>query len=701
MELDKIRKNKSSTIRKINYSQFILFNKFKFKGNNVLNSESNSKKVNFEGKNNEKKNNEILKEKEKKVKELQEQLEKEKGERYKFELKFINLQREYEKNKLFEEQNRNKNFLEKSEICDYWNKFANNDINNFIDFEEDPFIFHFLISEFFCLCSNLIKDFLYQKYNKLLLSLNLPISQNGLYQISKTLKPFILDNISVIVFNEQENEIFLEKFKKIYKENYIKNINEKIDEFNDIINDNSFKVMLNNVKNLTLFAFFNEPILYFDIEKEVNKRKIEIIKVNNNIDKYIIVNYDGNNEFEGIILLNPPLTKSGNVISILSDLKKVILKCNKEQICKIKEKENYILFKNNNYICNNNNNKHSKSNNNIYKINYRNPIREIKEEFENTENFLLFNKTKSNSHPSLNLYNSKSQFVNDYTHNTSNEETNYFNTNNYFFTVIESDNKKELKISYDQNIYKSERNDTLKEKTFLNPKTICVKKPFSKTQIETLGNRKLIKIFKFQMKKKYTKHEKRNKDIIPDKILLFLKPKNKKKNNEIIKNINLQKIEKIKKLKSHNLKLSLYNCLLSLKNSETKNNKNHKANKKKNNSKNNNIQNIKLINIKTLTTKKRSKSNKKPNIDYITFFLNDLERSNLKITEENLSHNQIKLKDKFKFENEDDIDINNSKNENLKCKVVKIKSNNNNKENVIHNYIKINTISNNYNKNKK
>ena len=54
MELDKIRKNKSSTIRKINYSQFILFNKFKFKGNNVLNSESNSKKVNFEGKNNEK-----------------------------------------------------------------------------------------------------------------------------------------------------------------------------------------------------------------------------------------------------------------------------------------------------------------------------------------------------------------------------------------------------------------------------------------------------------------------------------------------------------------------------------------------------------------------------------------------------------------------------------------------------------------------
>ena len=37
--------------------------------------------------------------------------------------------------------------------------------------------------------------------------------------------------------------------------------------------------MLNNVKNLTLFALFNEPILYFDVIKDVDKRKIEIIKV--------------------------------------------------------------------------------------------------------------------------------------------------------------------------------------------------------------------------------------------------------------------------------------------------------------------------------------------------------------------------------------------------------------------------------------
>ena len=67
--------------------------------------------------------------------------------------------------------------------------------------------------------------------------------------------------------------------------------------------------MLNNVKNLTLFALFNEPILYFDVIKDINKRKIEIIKVNNDTQKYIIVNFDDSEKFKGIILLNPPITK--------------------------------------------------------------------------------------------------------------------------------------------------------------------------------------------------------------------------------------------------------------------------------------------------------------------------------------------------------------------------------------------------------
>ena len=433
MNVEKIR-HQTPTIRKIHYSKLLLFNKFSFKfnvqKNQYIPSKSTSKKVYFRAKNDPSEiNKKLLKQKDKKVQELQQKLEKEKDERYKCQVKYLCLQQAYEQQKLIEEQTKNKNFLEKSEICDYWLQFAGNDINNFIDFEDEPYIFYYLISELFILCSELIKEFLFQKYSKLLLSLNLPSTENSLEQISKTLKPFILENMSAIVFNAQENDIFLENFKITYKENYIKNINEKIDEFEDIINDNSFKKMLNNVKNLTLFALFNEPILYFDIVKNVNERKIEIIKVKNDTEKYIIVNSDGTNEFEGIILLHPPITKSGNTIAILSDLKTVILKCSKEQINKLKQKE----------LTN-------KDDINLF-IDKRNSIRKIQEEFNyNNEKCLIF-KTTFNSHPCLNLYNSKTQILNENTYHTSNEDTNFFNNNfgNYYLTEYENEIKKKIK----------------------------------------------------------------------------------------------------------------------------------------------------------------------------------------------------------------------------------------------------------------
>ena len=509
MNVEKIR-HQTPTIRKIHYSKLLLFNKFSFnynvQKNQYIPSKSTSKKVYFRPKNALSEiNKKLLKQKDKKVQELQQKLEKEKDERYKCQVKYLCLQQAYEQQKLIEEQTKNKNFLEKSEICDYWLQFAGNDINNFIDFEDEPYILYYLISELFILCSELIKEFLSQKYSKLLLSLNLPSTENSLEQISKTLKPFILENMSAIVFNDQENDIFLENFKITYKENYIKNINEKIDEFEDIINDNSFKKMLNNVKNLTLFALFNEPILYFDIVKNVNERKIEIIKVKNDTEKYIIVNSDGTNEFEGIILLNPPITKSGNTIAILSDLKKVILKCSKEQINKLKQKE----------LTN-------KDDINLF-IDKRNSIRKIQEEFNyNNEKCLIF-KTTFNSHPCLNLYNSKTQILNENTYHTSNEDTNFFNNNfgNYYLTEYENENKKENKIKDNQ-----KENDNIKNK--INTKNIG-NNPITKNQINSLisiNNKKLLKIYKCEVKKKQNKYEKKNKELIPEKILMLMRPKN-------------------------------------------------------------------------------------------------------------------------------------------------------------------------------
>ena len=524
MNVEKIR-HQTPTIRKIHYSKLLLFNKFSFKynaqNNQYIPSKSTSKKVYFRPKNDPSEiNKKLLKQKDKKVQELQQKLEKEKDERYKCQVKYLCLQQAYEQQKLIEEQTKNKNFLGKSEICDYWLQFSGNDINNFIDFEDEPYILHYLISELFILCSELIKEFLSQKYSKLLLSLNLPSTENSLEQISKTLKPFILENMSAIVFNDQENDIFLDNFKITYKENYIKNINDKIDIFEEIINDNSFKKMLNNVKNLTLFALFNEPILYFDIEKNVNERKIEIIKVKNDTEKYIIVNSDGTNEFEGIILLNPPITKSGNTIAILSDLKKVILKCSKEQINKLKEKE----LKNNDDI-------------NLF-IDKRNSIRKIQKEFDyNNEKCLIF-KTSFNSHPSLNLYNSKTQILNENTYHTSNEDTNFFSNNfaTYYLTEYENENKKENKIKNNQ-----KENDKITNKK--NTKNIG-NNPITKNQINSLisiNNKKLMKIYKYQVKKKQNKYEKKNKELIPEKILMLMRPKNVNKNYKKINSKELKR----------------------------------------------------------------------------------------------------------------------------------------------------------------
>ena len=482
---DEKRRNQTPTVRKINYSKLLLFSKLysklllfsklSFKNNphknNYLSSKSTSKKAYFIPK---KKaihiNKKLLEEKDKKVQELQLKLEKEQDERYKCQVKYLCLQQAYEQQKLIEEHN---------------------DINNFIDFEDEPYILHYLISELFILCYDLIKEFLTQKYNKLLISLNLPSTENGIDQIAKTLKPFILENMSAIVFNDQENDIFLDNFKKNYKENYIKNINERLDEFEDIIHDKSFKVMLNNVKNLTLFALFNEPILYFDVIKDINKRKIEIIKVNNDTQKYIIVNFDGSEKFEGIILLNPPITKSGNTIAILSDLKKVILKCNKEQIDKLKEKEEFNLTLNNN-----------KS---ISKFK-RNTFKNIQKEFnDNSDFFLLYKTSFYSSFPSLNLYNSKTQIINDYSHHTSKEE--------YYLIDIyqEKENKKEVKLLNKSN-EKIDKKEKDNNENTLKKKTIQTKDytPLTKNQINSLislTNRKLMKIYEFQVKKKYSKNE--------------------------------------------------------------------------------------------------------------------------------------------------------------------------------------------------
>ena len=270
--------------------------------------------------------NKISEEKDKRLKELEEKYEKEHKERYKIELKLLNLKQDIEKEKIECQLKKNKNFLEKSEVVEKWEKFALNDITeNFVDFS--PIQIYHLVSNLFFLCKELLNNILTEKYNQLLNCFNIPSNSKNLESIQLRLKPFILDNMSDIIFNEKDSFIFLNNLKKDFKTFSSEIIKNKENEFNDLINDNSFKTMIECIKNLILFAMFNEPILNFNIEKNYLNRKIETIKVTkNNKDNYIIVNEPGINDFEAIILLYPPITKSGNEIAELNDLKKIIIK---------------------------------------------------------------------------------------------------------------------------------------------------------------------------------------------------------------------------------------------------------------------------------------------------------------------------------------------------------------------------------------
>ncbi len=275
-------------------------------------------------------NNKIIEEKDKLLQELREKLQKEKDEKFKVQIECMKLKKIQEENSLKTNLKNSKNFLEKSEIIDKWIKFAKNDImENFVDFS--PLQIYHLISDLFILCSELLEILLKEKYIIILNYLNIPESNSQMKNISQDLKNIILGNIEKVIFIEEESEKFVKNFKKEYREKCLKYIKKKDEEFNEFLNDKSFKSMLDGVKNIILFGMFNEPNLHFEIEEDPSKRIIEEILIKNNREEYIIVNDPGLNEFSSILLLNPPVTSSLNEISDLSDLKKIVIKYDRNE----------------------------------------------------------------------------------------------------------------------------------------------------------------------------------------------------------------------------------------------------------------------------------------------------------------------------------------------------------------------------------
>ena len=121
---------------------------------------------------------------------------------------------------------KSKNFIEKNEVIKIWEKLALNDIKqNFQDFF--PIEIYHLISNLFYLSKELLNNLLEEKYNLFLNCFNLESNKQNLESIEKRLKPFILNNISEIIFNEKDSLLFLNTLKKDFEKYSLEMIKNK------------------------------------------------------------------------------------------------------------------------------------------------------------------------------------------------------------------------------------------------------------------------------------------------------------------------------------------------------------------------------------------------------------------------------------------------------------------------------------------
>lgn len=245
-------------------------------------------------------------------------------------------QKNYTQNIICNNQNTSSNFPIKIEIKKLWENFAKIDIlNNFIDFENEPEIIYHIISELFLLSYKIIKEKSDDKYKEISKIMGFKNNSLIIKDIEAQFKNFIKEHLDEIFKDLETNNFILEykrQIKDIFKEKilYKKNKANKDKMFNlfcEILEQNEFNEMLKDINNLILIIQYNEPSLFLNIEPNITKRKIKLIKIENK-KKYIIPNdtCDKNKDLNYIIILNPPQLKRG--IYYFNNLKKIIMPFN-------------------------------------------------------------------------------------------------------------------------------------------------------------------------------------------------------------------------------------------------------------------------------------------------------------------------------------------------------------------------------------
>ena len=219
--------------------------------------------------------------------------------------------------------NTSTNFPMKSEIKKTWEEFALISIlDNFIDYENQPELIFFFVTEMIVILHDLINNICADIYKKVSASLGIPNDQKLICDIEKTSRPLIKEHLNKIFISTEEKP-FINQFINLYKNS----LNQKFGELKieQIINTSDFYNMIKKIKDILLFTKFNDQQLFFKIEKDFSKRMVERIKIKTNIEKkkYLIINDNNKEPVDAIVLLKPPVLRSGFTLN--NDFKTILI----------------------------------------------------------------------------------------------------------------------------------------------------------------------------------------------------------------------------------------------------------------------------------------------------------------------------------------------------------------------------------------
>ena len=305
--------------------------------------------------------------------------------------------------------NTSTNFPLKSEIKKIWEEFALVSLlDNFIDYENQPEIIFHLVSEVFLITEKLISELCLDIYQKISQSLNIINDKNFINDIEKTSRPLIKEHLNK-TFAGTNNQQFIDKVINLFN-NSAKKImgdeRENSEKIQEIVGGTDFKLMIKKIKDIILFTKFNDQQLYFKIEKDFNKRLVEKIKIKNNYEKknYLIINDNNKEDINGVIILKPPVLKSGFPLN--NDFKTIIILYEKEG--------NIKSYKNIVNINNNENANDNRKNNKILDVKIKKilPKNKLKNQHNNIEikvdeynSYISSNKQENNRHLKRDFHN--------------------------------------------------------------------------------------------------------------------------------------------------------------------------------------------------------------------------------------------------------------------------------------------------------